>query len=472
MDFGTPVAGRYRLDRHIASGGMGEVWRGFDEVLERPVAVKMLHRGPDEALRTGDRFAREAKILASLRGPGLVEVYDYGEVGTTPMRYIVMELVEGRPLTAVLAEHGRLSPRRTLRYVAATAEALDIAHRSGVVHRDIKPGNLLVESGGGLRVVDFGISLIDSEARLTSPKGILGTLSYVSPEQLSGREVRGAADFYSLGAVAYECLTGAPPFTSDDPRGVIHRHLYEDPPPLPGDVPPAVSDIVMRCMRKNPTERFGSGAELAAACRAVAETGDLGGPAEATGPVQVGPSSEADDGRRRRFLVALIAALLAFTVVGAVSIWRPWAPAQADSEPGEGGLAAATETANADQRSAATTPSPSTTTTAAADDEPTGEAATERPRPAPPSPSGDASSSPEPATDGDLPDVVGMDAAEARDRLNALGWTDVRIRSTLLPGSGASTEGCSIVSQHPDGGETVGFDEAVRINYYGLRDCP
>jgi predicted Ser/Thr protein kinase len=275
VDSGTLITGRYRLERLIASGGMGSVWRARDERLEREVAVKVLHPGIDGSQRPKDRFEREAKILASLKGPGWVDVYDFGEEtdGDREALYLVMELVEGVSLAELLHREERLDPARTMRIVAEAAETLATAHRRGIVHRDVKPGNILIDADDRVRVVDFGISLFADRSRLTPTDAVLGTAPYVSPEQLRDKGVTGASDLYSLGAVAYECLTGAPPFDAEDPAAIIHGHLYSEPPELPGHVPAAIAGVVTRTLRKAPEERWPSGEDLAAACRA-ATTGE------------------------------------------------------------------------------------------------------------------------------------------------------------------------------------------------------
>lgn len=479
MDTRTLVAGRYRLDRPIAAGGMGEVWRGFDTLLERRVAVKILRRELSDAKPSGDRFAREAKILASLHGPGLVAVYDYGQdaSGPRPLRYIVMELIEGTSLAALLAERERLSPDETLRYVAAAAEALAIAHDHGVVHRDIKPANLLIEPGDVLRVVDFGISLAGGEARLTAPGGIMGTPSYVSPEQLSGWEVGSAADLYSLGAVAYECLTGRPPFSTEDPLGAVHMHLYEQPPPLPDDLPPAVVAIVLRCLEKNPKQRWPSALTLAAACReAAARTGDLSAadasavPSEDDEPTE-DLNASARRGRRRR-IAFLAVVILALTMAVVVSMWRPWTQASADAPPGAGPVAVRSAAEPSRQPSDAS-PTPEGTPEGPPEDDTTAASASAD------EPSGDADSSTDPsvtdattlATADVLPDVRGMDAGEAMEYLNSLGWTDVRFaRTVLLNGSAAS--GCEILQQTPKPETVHDYDQPVTISYWGFHTCP
>ncbi|WP_177154990.1 serine/threonine-protein kinase [Glycomyces harbinensis] len=455
MDLGTLVAGRYRLEDPIAAGGMGEVWRGFDTLLERPVAVKILRSTRHLPREARDRFAREAKTLASVRGPGLVEVYDYGEdtSGRRAVRFIVMELIEGTSLATLIAEHGVLSVEETLRYVAATAATLAVAHRSGIVHRDIKPGNLLVEPDGRLRVVDFGISLADGDDRLTSVGDVLGTLSYISPEQLGGGQVRGTADLYSLGAVAYECLTGRPPFTADDPHGVVYQHLHAQPPPLPDSLPPAVAALVQRCLQKHPEDRWPSASALAAACRAASTAADDTGVPTTRLRRRAGP---------RVFVTSLILVL----AVGAVlMLWRPWSPARTDAQSGADTVAAESPSAPVSADAAPT-----------ASEAPSQEAstlpeATTAPAPAVALPDPGGSVETTAAAGVRLPDVVGMDATEAQAHLHSLGWTDVRIVPTLLF-AGAAPEACEIVSQNPEPEAAVEHDHPVEIAYWGLHDCP
>ncbi len=210
------LAGRYRLTDRIAAGGMGEVWRGEDDLLTRSVAVKLLPTGRagDEAFLA--RFRAEARYAASLSHPGIARVYDYGESAEFGGAYLVMELVNGEALSAILARAGRLSPDATLDIVSQAARALDAAHQAGIVHRDIKPGNLLVAAGGTAKITDFGIATAVAAAQashLTETGMVMGTAMYVSPEQATGAQVTEASDIYSLGVVAYECLAGHPPFT-------------------------------------------------------------------------------------------------------------------------------------------------------------------------------------------------------------------------------------------------------------------
>ena len=230
------LAGRYRLTDRIAAGGMGEVWRGEDNLLNRAVAVKLLPTGRagDEAFLA--RFRAEARYAASLSHPGIARVYDYGESSEFGGAYLVMELVNGEPLSAILARAGRLSPDATLDIISQAARALDAAHQAGIVHRDIKPGNLLVAAGGTTKITDFGIATAVAAAQashLTETGMVMGTAMYVSPEQATGAPVTDASDIYSLGVVAYECLAGHPPFTASEPLAIAFAHKHEPVPALP-----------------------------------------------------------------------------------------------------------------------------------------------------------------------------------------------------------------------------------------------
>ncbi len=265
------LAGRYRLTDRIAAGGMGEVWRGEDGLLNRAVAVKLLPTGRagDEAFLA--RFRAEARYAASLSHPGIARVYDYGESSEFGGAYLVMELVNGEPLSAILARAGRLSPDATLDIISQSARALDAAHQAGIVHRDIKPGNLLVAAGGTTKITDFGIATAMAAAQashLTETGMVMGTAMYVSPEQATGAPVTDASDIYSLGVVAYECLAGHPPFTASEPLAIAFAHKHEPVPALPPDVPQPVSDLVYHMLAKTPEER-------PASVRVVADRADV-----------------------------------------------------------------------------------------------------------------------------------------------------------------------------------------------------
>ena len=249
--------GRYALIERIATGGMGEVWRGVDQILGRPVAVKLLsavHAG-DEQFRA--RFRGEARYAAALSHPGIARVFDYGESSPLGGPYLVMELVNGEPLSEILERVGRLSPDVTLDIVSQAARALDAAHQAGIVHRDIKPGNLLVMADGTTKITDFGIAKAHAAqaVNLTATGIVMGTALYVSPEQATGPPLTGASDVYSLGVVAYECLTGQPPFVADQPLTIAIMHKHNPVPPLPPDVPRPVGDLVLSMLAKTPEGR-------------------------------------------------------------------------------------------------------------------------------------------------------------------------------------------------------------------------
>ncbi|WP_045876839.1 serine/threonine-protein kinase [Pseudofrankia sp. DC12] len=268
----TVLDNRYRLDGRIATGGMGEVWRGVDQTLGRPVAVKLLRPeyASDESFLV--RFRGEARHAARLSHPGIASVYDYGEVATVddhPTAYLVMELVEGEPLSAVLHREKRLSPERMLDVLGQAADALQAAHALNIVHRDIKPGNLLIRNDGVVKVTDFGIARAVDAAPLTATGIMMGTAYYVSPEQASGRPVTPASDVYSLGVVAYECLAGRRPFDDRNPIVVVMAHQQDNPPPLPGDVPHQVRQLVEQAMTKNPNRRPSSAGGFARSAAAI-----------------------------------------------------------------------------------------------------------------------------------------------------------------------------------------------------------
>ncbi|SCF21756.1 serine/threonine protein kinase [Micromonospora viridifaciens] len=263
--------GRYRLDDRVATGGMGDVWRATDLVLGRQVAAKVLLPALVSDPDFIARFRAEARIMASLRHPGVVQVFDCGEDELPDggrADYLVMEFVEGEPLSKRIEAAGRLDVAETMSIVAQVAQALHAAHARGIVHRDVKPSNLLVQENGTVVLVDFGVARSTNVTSITSTNAVPGTALYMAPEQAAGRPVSGATDLYALGAVAYCCLTGGPPFTGDNPLQVAVRHLDDAPPELPADIPQPVRDLVARALAKDPAERFPSGSAMAAAARA------------------------------------------------------------------------------------------------------------------------------------------------------------------------------------------------------------
>jgi serine/threonine-protein kinase len=248
---------RYELIERIATGGMGEVWRGTDQILGRPVAIKMLASAHAEDPQFRARFRAEARYASSLSHPGITRVFDYGENSPLGGPYLVMELVDGQPLSEIVERHRRLDPYVVLDIVAQAAWALDNAHQANIVHRDIKPGNLLIKADGTTKITDFGIAKANSlqAVNLTATGIVMGTALYVSPEQATGSPLTGSSDVYSLGVVAYECLAGDPPFLADQPLAIAIMHKHDPVPPLPPDVPRAVADLVYAMLAKTPEGR-------------------------------------------------------------------------------------------------------------------------------------------------------------------------------------------------------------------------
>jgi serine/threonine-protein kinase len=265
---GRLLGGRYEMLSVLASGGMGEVWRARDTRLHRQVAVKVLRSDVSSDPTFLARFRAEAQHTAGLTHPNIAAVHDYGEMpddGGEHRAYLVMELVDGEPLEALLAREGRLGTPLTLSILRQIAAALAVAHAAGVVHRDIKPGNVLVMPDGLVKVTDFGIAWSASSLPLTKVGHVLGTAHYLSPEQAQGQKATPASDVYAAGALAYECLAGRRPFEGDNAVQVAAMQIRDVPAPLPPDVPGPVRALVERAMAKAPSERFADGAALRAA---------------------------------------------------------------------------------------------------------------------------------------------------------------------------------------------------------------
>lgn len=265
---GTTLAGRYRLDTRIGAGGMGEVWRGEDIVLARTVAVKVLLPGRMEDPGFVARFQGEARAMATINHAGVVDVYDYGVSGDTV--YLVMKFVDGEPLDRLLSRLGRIPPQAAMELIAQAASALQAVHDQGIVHRDVKPGNLLVQRDGTLVLTDFGIARSDLANRLTDAGMVLGTAAYCAPEQAEGAPVTPAVDIYALGVVAYECLVGQRPFDGDSAVTIALKHIREAPPPLPPGIPPAVRTLVEIALSKDPARRYPTAKAMSEAARAIA----------------------------------------------------------------------------------------------------------------------------------------------------------------------------------------------------------
>jgi eukaryotic-like serine/threonine-protein kinase len=346
------LGGRYELDGIVGRGGMAEVFRARDIRLDRLVAVKTLREDLARDATFQARFRREAQSAASLNHPSIVAVYDTGEdmSGSSHVPYIVMEYVDGRTLRDLLRDDRRLLPERALEITDGVLRALDYSHRHGIVHRDIKPGNVMLTRTGEVKVMDFGIAraVSDAQATMTQTAQVIGTAQYLSPEQARGERVDARSDLYSTGCLLYELLTGRPPFLGDSPVAIAYQHVRENPVPpshLDPEIPAWADSIVLRAMAKDPAQRYQSAADMrtdiqralsgvpVAAPRGMgyATTQRMGsgatagaGPTRAIPGYEYGPEEDGytDGGggsRRRTWLLWAAGALLVLAVLGGVA---------------------------------------------------------------------------------------------------------------------------------------------------------
>jgi len=252
-EIGQLYGGRYKLISRIAIGGMGEVWQAQDEVILRDVAIKILkqeYMGDPGFL---ERFRTEARHAAMVNHEGIANVFDYGE--DSGSAYLVMELVPGDSLARILELQKTLPSEKVLDIIAQTARALHEAHEAGLVHRDVKPGNLLITPDGRVKITDFGIARVADQVGLTATGQVMGTVQYLSPEQATGKPATPSTDIYSLGIVAYEALAGKRPFTGDSQMEIAMAQINQTPPALPDDVDPRVAKLVMSCLAKKANQR-------------------------------------------------------------------------------------------------------------------------------------------------------------------------------------------------------------------------
>jgi serine/threonine-protein kinase len=322
---------RYEVEAPLGAGGMAEVWRGHDRVLNRTVAIKTLLPQFARDASFVDRFRREAQAAARLNHHGIVSVYDSGTDGDTP--YIVMQYIEGRTLADFLGSGKTLPPMQAAKIAQEIAEALGVAHAHGVIHRDIKPANVMITREGKVLVMDFGIARLLSGAE-TAPQtsAVLGTASYLSPEQAQGQAVDARSDIYALGVVLYEMLTGRPPFTGDSPMAIAYKQVNATPPAPSSanpEVPPELDAVVMRALSKNRANRYQTGQEFADDLERARTGGQVmatpllpaGG--EATQvisrpqPTSVLPPQEAERGSSRKAWVGALLAILIMALLAA-----------------------------------------------------------------------------------------------------------------------------------------------------------
>lgn len=269
---GAVLDGRYRVDAPIATGGMSTVYRGLDVRLDRPVALKVMdprYSGDQQFLT---RFQREARAVARLKDPGLVAVYDQGIDGQYP--FLVMELVEGGTLRELLRERGPMPPHAAAAVLAPVLSGLAVAHRAGLVHRDVKPENVLISDDGEVKIADFGLVRAVAEAKITSTSVILGTAAYLSPEQVGTGNAGPRSDVYSVGVMAFELLTGVTPFTGDSALAVAYQRMDNDVPPpssVISGVPSQFDELVLRATKRDPADRYADALDMGAELEEIVE---------------------------------------------------------------------------------------------------------------------------------------------------------------------------------------------------------
>jgi len=350
---GQVYSTRYELISRIAIGGMGEVWKATDTVIGRTVAIKILKEEyfADPGFR--ERFRAEARHAALVNHEGIANVYDYGEEEGNA--YLVMEMVPGEALSTVLEREKVLPPERVLSIVHQTALALHQAHQAGLVHRDVKPGNLLITPDGTVKITDFGIARVTDQVPLTATGQVMGTVQYLAPEQASGKPASPSTDIYSLGIVAYEALSGRRPFRGESQVSIAMAHIKEAPPELPGTIPDAVRSLVMSCIAKKPEGRPASAEALARAARALerghieeglsyipapglgaGKSGSSGG-GTGTGPSNTQPIPLVEEGIPRRVWTIAIAGGVGVIalVIGAIALINSQLGSQPEAAPEE-----------------------------------------------------------------------------------------------------------------------------------------
>lgn len=270
---GFVLGERYTLDRWIASGGMADVWEAADSVLRRQVALKIMRSTTADETDLARRFRAEALNAAALSHVNIATVFDYGE--DEGLAFLVMELVPGQPLSVLLRDKGALPPEQVRSILGQAALALSVAHEHQVVHRDVKPANILVTPDGVVKLTDFGIARSTDTQGHTKPGEVLGTPHYLSPEQAVGDDATGASDLYALGVVGHEMLTGHRPFDRNTPVATALAQVQEPPPPLPEGVPDDLRTLIMKCLAKQPGNRPHSALDVATQLGAVTKTTDI-----------------------------------------------------------------------------------------------------------------------------------------------------------------------------------------------------
>jgi serine/threonine-protein kinase len=495
------LGGRYELDGVVGRGGMAEVYRARDLRLDRIVAVKTLREDLARDQTFQARFRREAQSAASLNHPSIVAVYDTGEddAGATHVPFIVMEYVDGRTIRDLLRDDRRLLPARALEITDGVLRALDYSHRNGIVHRDIKPGNVMLNRSGEIKVMDFGIAraVSDAQATMTQTAQVIGTAQYLSPEQARGERVDHRSDLYSVGCLLYELLTGRPPFTGDSPVAIAYQHVRENPVPpsrVDPELPGWADAIVLKAMAKDPADRYQSAAEMrsdiqramsgypvAAQVQPIAYAGGPGtrrmdpmtgqtqlqGPTGALPPYQYGPEDGGPPrGSRRRkrpiwpWVTALVALVVIGAAVGAYQLINSGGTGIPVPQVVGEKLAKAEAAITKAQLTFKTVPQVSTTGTPNVVTRTSPQAGLLEPK-------GTQVTiyyNVKPGTKA-LPDVSKLTASAATQELNGLGWKTVT-QGTSQVASMTIPKG-SVVSTTPPAGKKVPFTETVVLNVSG-----
>ncbi len=444
-------ADRYRLDSRIATGGMGEVWRATDTRLGRTVAVKLLkdEYADDPTFRT--RFTSEAQHAAALHHPGVAAVYDYGSgaEGDDARPYLVMELVDGEPLSTLLADRRPMDAEVVRDLMAQAADAIGAAHAAGIVHRDVKPGNLMITPDRRVKITDFGIARAAEGMALTQTGQVMGTPQYLSPEQAQGGTATPASDVYSLGVVAFECLAARRPFVGDTPVLTALAHLRDPIPDLPPDVPSDLAAVVRRSLAKDPAERYADASELAAAFRdpatavlAATAVAPAAAPATQvmTSSAPLPPAAPPPSPQKKRRDLPWVWILLALVVIAAIIVLALVAGGT-DDQPTD-------RTPKRDRTPSETSSSPSEATTAPETTAPT----------TPPTTEETTSAAPE-TFDINEGDYLGRDGKEVADELKSLG---LKPKEEKVDNDGTHEEG-TVASVSPTSGLQEGDEVTVGV---------
>ena len=434
INHGAPAAGqvygeRYHLKSRIAVGGMGEVWQAHDEVILRDVAIKILkpeYMGDPSFI---ERFRTEARHAAMVNHEGIANVYDYGEDAGSA--YLVMELVPGDSLAKILERDKQLPAEKVMDIVAQTARALFEAHEAGLVHRDIKPGNLLITPDGHVKITDFGIARVADQVSLTATGQVMGTVQYLAPEQATGKPATPATDIYSLGIVAYEALAGRRPFTGDSQMAIAMAQINETPPPLPESIEPRVQNLVMSCLAKKPNQRPESAKALAVRAEALLPHAPRSSTATAILAQQTAPVTAA---------TTVITQHTDTAPTPKPPVVWPWIAVIVAL-----GLTAITIIIAIVFQPSGSTPTPSATT-------PTG---------VQPSPSA-SSTSTEPEVQVTTTDVLGFNVSDVYNRLTALGLQVVAVPGSTLSSTDARV--LTVYDASPLG--TLHVGDTIQIIYY------